>query len=61
LASGEDLTAALRVDVASEIGGAVRVHTHRLVRGLDHFRVENHPFGLLTMIVSLEPSSCPPL
>jgi hypothetical protein len=37
LASAEDFTAALRVDVASEIGGAVRVHTHHLVRGLDHF------------------------
>ena len=33
---------------------AVRLHPHHLVRLLDRLRVENYPFGLLTMIVSLE-------
>jgi hypothetical protein len=33
---------------------ALRLYPHHLVRVLDHLRVEEYPFGLLTMIVSLE-------
>jgi hypothetical protein len=32
----------------------VRIHSHPLVRLLDRLRIEKYPYGLLTMIVSLE-------
>jgi hypothetical protein len=37
---------------------AVRLPPNHLVCHMDRFRVEHYPFGLLTMIVSLEAIFC---